>query len=119
MKCARGIALLALLASSTLTLVAATRNSQPFVLPVDVRVGDLQIPQGDYDVIWTGPSGSKVQLTLTSGGKRPITIPARRITERHPKSGITTFEENGVTYLQDFHTTQETFIIPGTPSTPK
>jgi hypothetical protein len=70
-------------------------------------------------LIWTGPSGSKVQLTLTSGGKRPITIPARRITERHQKSGITTFEENGVTYLQDFHTTQETFIIPGTPSTPK
>lgn len=113
----RRIALVSLLTSCVLPLIAATRNSQPFVLPVDVRVGDLEIPRGDYELIWSERYGSEVQLTLTSDGKRPITIPARRITERHSKSGITTFEENGVTYLQDFHTTQETFIVPGTPST--
>jgi hypothetical protein len=27
--------------------------------------------------------------------------------------------DKGVTYLQDFHTTKETFILQGTPSTPK
>jgi hypothetical protein len=34
---------------------------------------------------------------------------------KHPKSGITTFLDNGVTYLQDFHTTDLTFILIGTP----
>lgn len=118
MNCIWRIALLSLLASCALPLAAA-KNSQSFVLWVDVRVGDVQIPQGQYDITWTDPSGSKVQLTLTASGKKPITIPARLISERHAKTGVTTFEENGVTYLQDFHTTDETFIIPGTPSTPK
>jgi phenolic acid decarboxylase len=113
-----GIALLFLLASCSLPLAAA-RNSQGFVLPVDVRVGDLQIPQGQYNVIWTQPSGSQVQLTLKADGKKPITIPARLVAEKHTEVGVTTFNEDGVTYLQDFHTTKETFILPGTPSAPK
>ena len=62
---------------------------------------------------------SQVRLNSTAEGRKPIAIPARRIVETHLTSGVTTFEENGVTYLQDFHTTQETFIIPGTPSPPK
>jgi hypothetical protein len=32
---------------------------------------------------------------------------------KHPKSSITTFVDNGVTYLQDFHTTDLTFILIG------
>jgi hypothetical protein len=34
---------------------------------------------------------------------------------KHSKSGITTFVDNGITYLQDFHTTDHTFILIGTP----
>jgi phenolic acid decarboxylase len=113
-----GIALLFLLASCSLPLAAA-RNSQGFVLAVDVQVGDLQIPQGRYNVTWTEPSGSQVQLTLKTEGKKPIVIPARLIAEKHTEAGVTTLSENGVTYLQDFHTTQETFILPGTQSAPK
>lgn len=111
-------ALICLLTLCALRLSAA-RNSQVIVLQVDVRVGDLEIRQGHYEVTWTGRSGSPAQLTLTADGVKPITIPARLISEKHQTSGVTTFEENGVTYLQDFHTTQETFIIPGTPSTRK
>lgn len=118
MKSLWRIALLSLLASCVLPLGAA-QNSQALVLPVDVRMGDLNIPQGHYQVTWTQPSGPRVRLTLTADGKKPITIPARRIVETHRTAGVTTFEEDGVTYLQDFHTTQETFIIPGTPSPPK
>jgi hypothetical protein len=118
MKRIWGIALLFLLASCSLPLAAA-RNSQGFALPVDVRVGDLQIPQGQYNVTWTQPSGSQVQLTLKAYGKKPITIPARLVEEKHSEAGVTTFNDNGVTYLQDFHTTNETFILPGTPSAPK
>lgn len=114
MKRSWGIALL-LLASCPLPLVAA-KNSHVFFLPDDVRVGDLQIPQGRYEVTWTEPAGSQVQLTLKADGKKPITIPARLIAEKHSEAGVTTFVDNGVTYLQDVHTTVEAFIIPGTPS---
>jgi hypothetical protein len=62
---------------------------------------------------------SLVELTLTADGKKPITIPARLIVEKHPEAGVTTFNENGVTYLQDFHTTKQTLILSGTPSAPK
>jgi hypothetical protein len=109
---------IALLLSASCPLVAA-KNSHVFFLPGDVRVGDLQIPQGQYSVTWTEPAGSQVQLTLKADGKKPITIPARLIAEKHSEAGATTFVDNGVTYLQDFHTTKEAFIISGTPSPPK
>jgi phenolic acid decarboxylase len=112
-----GIALL-LLASCPLPLVAA-KNSHVFFLADDVRVGDLQIPHGQYEVTWTEPAGSQVQLTLKAEGTKPITIPARLIVEKHPEAGVTTFVDNGVTYLQDLHTAKEAFIIPGTPSAPQ
>ncbi len=118
MKPIWGIALLSLLIAGSLA-PAASRNSQRFVLPSEVRVGNLQIAQGQYEVTWTEPSGPQVQLTLKADGKQPITIPARLIAEKHAESGVTTFSENGITYLQDFHTTKETFILPGTPSVPK
>ncbi|HEY1501909.1 MAG TPA: hypothetical protein VGF88_20210 [Acidobacteriaceae bacterium] len=118
MKRRWGIALLFLLVSCSLPLAAA-KNSQGFVLPVVVRVGDLQIPPGQYEVTWTDPAESQVQLTLKADGRKPITIPARSIAEKHTEAGVTTFVDNGVTYLQDFHTTKEAFIIPGPPSAPK
>jgi hypothetical protein len=107
------IAFLILLTACSLPLTAA-RNSQGFNLPVDVQVGDLRIPQGQYNVAWTEASGSRVQLTLKAEGKKPITIPARLIAEKHAEAGITTFDENGRTYLQDFHTKDQTFILSGT-----
>ena len=118
MKRIWGIALLFLLTSFTLPLMGA-KNSQGFSLTTDVRVGDLQLLKGQYDATWTQPSGSQVQLTLKADGKKPITVTARLVEEKHTQAGVTTFDENGVTYLQDFHTTKETFIVPGTPSAPK
>ena len=118
MKRSWGIALLLLLTSCSLPLAAA-KHSQGFVLPVEVRVGDLRIPQGQYSLTWTEPSGSQVQLTIKGDGKKSITIPARLIAEKHPQAGLTTLNESGVTYLQDFHTTNETFLLSGTPSAPK
>ena len=41
------------------------------------------------------------------------------IAEKQTEAGVITFNENGVTYLQDFHTTKQTFIVPGTPRAPK
>jgi phenolic acid decarboxylase len=112
------IALLFLL-TSCLEPLASAKNSQGFSMAVDVRVGDLQIPRGQYNVTWTEPSGSQVVLTLKADGKKPITFPARLIVEKHTEVGVTTFNENGITYLQDFHTTRQTFILSGTPSAAK
>jgi hypothetical protein len=113
-----GIAFLFLLTACSLPLGAA-KNSQGFDLSVDVRVGDIQIPEGQYNVTWTESTASQVQLTLKADGKKPVILPARLLAEKHAEAGVTTFAENGVTYLQDFHTTKETFILSGTPSAPK
>jgi hypothetical protein len=103
---------------SSLPLLAA-KNSQTFFLPTDVRIGDVQLPQGQCDVTWTEASGSQVQMTIKMENKKTITIPARMVEVKQREVGVTTFVDNGVTYLQDFHTARETFILPGTPSTPK
>ncbi len=99
----------------SLPLLAA-KNSQTFILPTDVRIGDVQLPQGECNVTWTEPSGSQVQLTIKTENKKTITIPARLVAVNLHEAGVTTFVDSGVTYLQDFHTTKETFILPGTPS---
>jgi len=102
----------------SLPLLAA-KNSQTFFLATDVRIGDVQLPQGQCNVTWTEASGSQVQLTIKTEDKRTVTIPARMVEVKLYEVGVTTFVDKGVTYLQDFHTTKETFILPGTPSTPK
>ena len=103
---------------SSLPLMAA-KNSQTFLLFTDVRIGDVQLPQGECNVTWTEASGSQVQLTIKTENKKTVTIPARMVEVKRRDVGVTTFVDNGVTYLQDFHTMTETFILPGTPSTPK
>jgi hypothetical protein len=92
---------------------SAAKNSQGFFVPNDVRAGATQIPAGHYDVSWAPISGSQVQLTIRMEGKKPITLVARIIQEKHTEVGVSTILDNGVTYLQDFHTTSSTFIIPG------
>jgi hypothetical protein len=103
---------------SSLPLLAA-KNSQTFFLLTDARIGDVQLPQGQCTVTWTEASGSEVQLTIKTENKKTVTIPARMVDVKLREIGVTTFVDNGVTYLQDFHTRTETFILPGTPSTPK
>jgi hypothetical protein len=104
-----------LLISFALPALAA-KSFQSFYLPSDVRAGSAQIPQGNCEVSWTQTSGSDVQLTIKVDGKKPVTVAARLISEKHPSAGISTVVDKGITYLQDFHTTKQTFIIPGVPS---
>ena len=99
--------------------VLAAKNSLGFLLPADVRIGDIQIPHGPCNVTWTEPSGSQVLLIIKTEGRDSITLPARMVEVKHPKSGITTFVDSGVTYIQDFHTADHTFILIGTPGVAK
>ena len=116
MKCTLGLVFLLICFSSP---AFAAKNSQAFILPADVRIGDIQIPHGPCDVTWTEPSGSQVLLIIKTEGRNPITLPARMVEVKHPKSGVTTFVDSGVTYLQDFHTADHTFILIGTPGQAK
>src|SRR5271169_3090985 len=77
MKRVQGVGLL--FAVSSLPLLAAAKNSQAFDQPFDVRVGEVQMPQGHRGVTWTDASGSKVQLTIKTEDKKTITVPARVI----------------------------------------
>ncbi len=106
------VALAALMFSLAIPGFAA-KNSQGFFLPADVRAGATQIPAGHCEVSWTQLTGSQVQLTIRIEGKKPITLEARVIQENHSEAGVSTILDSGVTYLQDFHTTTNTFIIPG------
>ena len=62
---------------------------------------------------------TQVQLTMKTENKKTITIPARMVEVKEREAGVTTFVDNGVTYVQDFHTTKETFILARTPGTSK
>lgn len=106
---------LLVLAICFLVPMLAAKNSQGFSLPTDVRIGDVQIPHGTCNVTWAEPSGSRVELIIKAEGREPISLPARMVEITRSKPGITTFVDHGVTYIQDFHTTDHTFILIGTP----
>jgi hypothetical protein len=98
------------LALFSLPLLAAN-NSQEFLLPSTVRIGDAQFPEGHCKVTWTQPSGSQVQLTIKAEGQKTITLPARVIDEKHNSAAVQTFVANGVTYVKEFDTKNARFIV--------
>jgi len=108
MKRILGFAILLFLSS---TALLAAKNSQTFYLSTDVRVGNDQISRGIREVTWGEASGSNVQLTIKSEDKKTITVPARMVEQKQAKTGLTTSVVNGVTYLEELHTTKAIFRI--------
>jgi phenolic acid decarboxylase len=108
-----------LLALFSLPLLAA-KNSAVFVLAFDVRVGDIQLPQGHWNVTWTETSGSQVQLTIKAGDKKretkTITIPAQVIQGKQSNATVGTVVLNGVRYLKEIQTKEARFIIQDAPN---
>jgi hypothetical protein len=107
MKRTFGIALFVALFS--LPLLAAN-NSQEFLLPSTVRIGDVQLPEGHCKVVWTQASASQVELTIKIEGQKIITIPARVVEEKGPVA-VQTFNANGVAYVKEFDTKNARFIV--------
>ena len=98
----------------------AAKNSQGVVIGGEVRVGDARLPQGDCTFSWTDPTGaSEVQLTLKTGGQKPVTVSAHMVEEKHFSPGVGTIQVNGVTYLHEVHTKTATFVIEGAPDVSK
>jgi hypothetical protein len=108
MKRTLGIALL--LALFSIPLLAGS-NSQEFLLPSAVRIGDAQLPEGHCKVAWTQPSGSQVQLTIKTEGQKTITVSARVIEEKQSAVAVQTFVANGVTYVKEFDTKSARFVV--------
>jgi hypothetical protein len=102
-----------------LTLVSvplfAAKNSQTFLLPSEVRVGDAVLPEGHCNVTWTAAPGSQVQLTIKTEDKKTVTIAARVVEGKQVNSSVETTISNGVTYLLAFHTANATFIVQDAP----
>lgn len=108
MKPILGIALL--LALFSLPLLAGT-NSQQFLLPSNVRIGDAQLPAGHCKVTWSQPTGSQVQLTITMERQKTITVSAQLIEGKQAEVAVQTSVANGVTYVKEFDTKNARFVI--------
>jgi phenolic acid decarboxylase len=108
MKRTFGITLL--LALFSLPLLAGT-NSQQFLLPSNVRIGDAQLPQGHCKVTWSQPTGSQVQLTITMEHQKTITVTAQLVEAKQGDVAVQTSVANGVTYVKEFDTKNARFVI--------
>ena len=108
MKRTSGIVLL--LALFSLPLLAAN-NSQQFLLPTSVRIGDAQFPEGHCKVTWSQPTGSQVQLTITMDHQKTITVPAQLIEGKQADVAVQTSVADGVTYVREFVTKNARFIV--------
>ena len=97
---------------SSVALLAA-KNSQSFVLPTDVRAGDVQLPHGTCEVTWSTTSGSQVRLTIKTEDKKSVTVPAHMVESKQDRPGIVTDLVDGVTHLVEFHTKSAKFILDG------
>jgi methylaspartate ammonia-lyase len=95
---------------SSVALLAA-KNSQTFVLPTDVRAGNVQLPHGTCEVTWSTTSGSQVQLTIKTEDKKTVAVPAHMVESKQDRAGTVTNVVDGVTYLVEFHTKNAKFIV--------
>ena len=107
-----------LLALCSLPVLAA-KNSQVFLLPAALRVGEATLPQGRCEVTWTDPVGSQVQLTIKTEDKKTVSVPAKVINEKQNNVGVATEVVNGVRYLTEFQTKNARLVIQGVPNDKK
>ncbi|HWO01890.1 MAG TPA: hypothetical protein VNS63_21740 [Blastocatellia bacterium] len=86
MKLKRGLILLLLFSSMSLTSLAAAKTSESVTLIEPVKVGATQLQPGRYKVIWDG-SGPEVQVTFINGKKTIATAPAKLVNQESPYDG--------------------------------
>jgi len=101
-------AFLSILFSAT---VMAAQNSQTFYLPTAVRAGHIQLPRGIYEVTWSATSKLRVTLTIKTEDEKTFKIPSRVIEGKQDRTGVVTSVVDGVSYLQELHTSNAKFIL--------
>jgi hypothetical protein len=108
MKRILGFALLSILFSAT---VIAAQNSQTFYLAAPARAGNVQLPRGIYEVTWSAPSKSRVTLIIKTEDEKTFKILSRVIVGKQHRIGVVTSVVDGVSYLQELHTSNAKFIL--------
>lgn len=108
MKRILGIALTAILFSTT---VMTAQSAQTFYLATAVRAGNFELPRGIYEVTWSPPSKSRVTLTIKTEDNKTIQVHARVIEGKQDRTGVVTSVVDGVSYLQELHTSNAKFIL--------
>ena len=108
MRYMRGLALWAMLFSSTLM---AARDTQTIYLATPVRAGNAELPRGICEVAWTAASGSRVRLTIKTEDNKTLLVSARMVKGNQETTGVVTSVINGVTYLKELHTRNARFVI--------
>ena len=101
-------AFLSILFSAT---VMAAQNSQTFYLATPARAGNIELPRGICEVTWSAPSKSRVTLTFKTEDEKTFKILSRVIEGKQDRTGVFTTVVNGVSYLQELHTSNAKFII--------
>jgi hypothetical protein len=103
-----GFALLSILFTAT---AMAAQNSQTFYLATAARAGNIQLPRGIYEVTWSTPSKSGVTLTIKTENEKTFKIPSRVIEGKQDRTGVVISVMDGVSYLQEIHTSNARFIL--------
>jgi len=103
-----GLALLSILFSAT---AMAAQNSQTFYLVTAARAGNIQLPRGIYEVTWNAPLKSQVTLTFKTEDEKTFKILSRVIEGKQDRIGVVTSVVDGVSYLQELHTSNAKFIL--------
>lgn len=108
MKRILGLAILAMMLSAT---VVDAQNSQTFYLASVARAGNAELPRGICEVTWSTPSGSRVRLTIKSEDQKTVKVLARVVDGNQGRIGVVTSVVDGVTYVEELHTSNATFIF--------
>jgi hypothetical protein len=103
-----GFALLSILLSAA---VMAAQNSQTFYLATAARAGNIQLPRGIHEVTWSTPSKSRVALTIKTEDQKTFKILSRVIERKQDRTGVVTSVVDGVSYMQERHTSNAKFIL--------
>jgi hypothetical protein len=103
-----GFALVSILFSAA---VMTAQNSQTFYLATAARAGNIQLPRGIYEVTWSVPSKSRATLTIKTEDKKAFKILSRVIEGKQDRIGVVTSVVDGVSYLQELHTSNAKFIL--------
>jgi hypothetical protein len=108
MRLILGFARLSILFSAT---VLIAQNSQTFYLATAARAGNIQLPRGIYEVTWSAPSKSRVTLTIKTEDEKTFKILSSVIEGKQDRTGVVTSVVNGVSYLQELHTSNAKFKL--------
>lgn len=105
------ILVLAILAMIPLVTTVAAQNSQTFYLATAAQVGNVKLPRGICEVTWSRSSGSRVRLNIETEDQKTVKVLARVVEGNQGRTGVVTSVVDGVTYLQELHTNNATFIL--------